>query len=97
MFCAGSLMSQVLQWTQFCALMTKRGSAWRRLVGVDDLVDARRAIEPRRLAVSGADCRESDASGSRRRKMDRLIFLVIGVREKDRRGFVECEIPSGLG
>ena len=28
MFWAGSLMSQVLQWTQFCALMTKRGSVF---------------------------------------------------------------------
>jgi hypothetical protein len=25
MFCAGYLMSQVLRWTQFCALITKRG------------------------------------------------------------------------
>ena len=51
MLWAGSLMSQVLQCTQFCALMTKRGSVRLRLVGVDHLVDAGRAIEPRRLAV----------------------------------------------
>ena len=52
-----------------------------RLVAVDDLVDARRAIEPRRLGVA----RQVYAHGDRRVRqlqMNRLILFMVGVGEK---------------
>ena len=42
MFCVGSLMSQVLQCTQFCALICSRGSV--AVVVAHDFVHARRAV-----------------------------------------------------
>jgi uncharacterized NAD(P)/FAD-binding protein YdhS len=67
-----------------------------RLVAVDDLVNARRAIEPRRLGVA----RQVDAYGDRRVRqlqMNRLVLLVIGVGEEHRGRYVERDLPVGLG
>ena len=69
-------MSQVLQWTQFCALMTKRGSLFVGLVGIDHFVDAGRAVEARRLAVDRQVASRLGSSGSARTRCGRLVVLV---------------------
>ena len=71
-------MSQVLQCTQFCALIWKRGLP---SVVVDHLVDPRRAIALRGLAID----RQVDRDRDRRvvqLQVDRLVFLVVGVGEE---------------
>src|SRR5271166_4409424 len=50
-FWAGSLMSQVLQWTQFCALITKCGSDFEAPFAVDDLIDPGGAVEASWFAI----------------------------------------------
>src|SRR5271166_2334849 len=96
MFCAGSLMSQVLQWTQFLRVDDEARVGAFGLVGIDDVVNASRAIEPRRLAIPG----KVVANRNRRvaqLEVDRLILLMVGVRQEDRRGFVEGDLSIRLG
>ena len=59
MFCAGSFTSQVLQWTQFCALI------WNLLVSpsAHHLIDQRRAIALRRLGIFRKIPVNRDATG----------------------------------
>ena len=76
-------MSQVLQCTQFWALMTKRGSVRRVVCGVNDFIDAGRAVQPGRLSVTGKVV--ADRNGRiRQPQMDRLILLMVGVRQEHR-------------
>jgi hypothetical protein len=80
MFCAGSLMSQVLQCTQFCALI------WKRLPPLgsfDDLVDAGRAVALRGLVVERQVVRIG-TSGILQCQVAGLVFLVVGVRQEHR-------------
>ena len=83
MFWLGSLMSQVLQWTQFWALMTKTSAS-------DRAVAVRRPIRRRRPGNSGSTARRRRRAPSalQRRvldlQVDRLIFLVIGVGQEHR-------------
>ena len=87
-------MSQVLQWTQFCALIWKRGS----LPGlvVDDLVDAGRTIALFRLVVEAV----IDRDRLRRVRSFRCAgwsssWLVFEMNTEDSRS--KLILPSGLG
>jgi hypothetical protein len=53
MYCAGCLMSHVLQWTQFFALITKRGSLFRR-GGINRFIDGGGPIETASSPYSGS-------------------------------------------
>ena len=88
MFWLGSLMSQVLQWTQFCALMTKRtsladGSAAELPFAafLDPFIDTGRAIA---AGWPGKDIvfRSFLQFHVHHLKVDGLVFLMIGVRKK---------------
>ena len=81
MFCVGSLMSQVLQWTQFCALICSRGAP-ARVAGQS---------HKRRPDNSAAPARRRAARliaigmvGIPQLQMRRLVLLVIGVRDEHR-------------
>src|SRR3546814_19163170 len=61
-----------------------------------DLVDAGRAVALRRFVV------ERQVLGNRDRRIlqlqvDRLVFLVIGIRQEDRRQLVEADLAIRLG
>ena len=93
MFWVGSLMSQVLQWTQFWALIWSRRFT---TLAFHEFVNARRAIT---LLGTGID-RQVDGRryvGVLERQMNRLVFLVIGVRYEHRRQAVEGQHAVGLG
>jgi hypothetical protein len=69
--------------------------ASRFLVSVDDLIDPGGTIEPRRLAIDG----EVALDRNRRigqLEMNRLVFLVIGVRDEDRGELVESRLLREL-
>ena len=57
MFWAGSFTSQVLQWTQFCALIWNLS----RVALGDHLVDLRRAVSLRRLGILRQGLGDRDA------------------------------------
>ena len=84
-------MSQVLQWTQFCALIWKRGCA----AILDQFIDAGRAIARRRLGI--ASCSEDCATGVAHQKMHRLVLLMVGVGKEHRGEPVEGEFAVGFG
>jgi hypothetical protein len=93
MFCVGSLMSQVLQCTQFCALICRRG-----------LPPLRRArSRTRRPGSSAARARRRargwcaiGTAGVLQLQVAGLVFLVVGVGEEDRGQPVEGEHAVGL-
>ena len=92
MFWFGSLMSQVLQWTQFCALITKRGSA--------ALLRPTRRRRPGNSAPTGRHRRHartlSAAPCPATLEVHRLVLLVVGVGEEHRGELVEGEHAVGL-
>ena len=86
-------MSQVLQWTQFCALIWKRG--WP-LSSSTHFVDAGRAIALRRLGVERQIDARSESTGPAA-QVNRLVLLVVGVRQEHRGQLVEDQHAVGLG
>ena len=92
MFWAGSLMSQVLQWTQLAGV-----DAEHRLAAVvGDFVDAGGAIERRGLAVAREVVADRDG-GIAEDEVDRLVLVVGEVGEVDRGGAVEGGDAVGAG
>jgi hypothetical protein len=113
MFWFGSLMSQVLQCTQFCALMTKRGSPAPALVLAalvartgPPAIELPSRIDPfidagravaRRRPRIGAELRLLLQFHVAHLEVDRLIFLVIGVGQEHRGKPVEGQHAVRLG
>ena len=92
MFWLGSLMSQVLQCTQFCALIWNFGLPSR----LQHFVDASRAIALRRLGV----LRQVDLDGDcwiLQLQMDRLILFVVGLENETEVSRSKVSMPSGFG
>ena len=82
MFCVGSLMSHVLQWTQFCALICSRGCPY---LCTDDFVD----LQLGNTAFPGSDNLSQFTviaiRGITQLQVNRLVFLaVIGVAQEHR-------------
>ena len=85
-------MSQVLQWTQFCALITKRGEP-RLLRPIHRRRPGNSAPRGRhRRSCSDAFCRPMSAT----LQVHRLVLLVIGVGEEHRGQPVEGELAVRL-
>ena len=92
MFCAGSLMSQVLQWTQFWELIWNTGLP----TSSQRLVDAGGTVALRQLGVAGQVLPKWQ-SGSASCGCAGLVLFVVGVGEVDRAELSKLILPSGFG
>jgi hypothetical protein len=96
MFCVGSLMSQVLQCTQFCALICRRWASPPLASFGHELVHAGRAVAALGAGVLGQVDVHRHA-GVLQRQVRRLVLFVVGVADEHAGEAVEGQLAIGLG